>query len=571
VYKDEGNARVYAASGALKAVVPFGGRRQRVPANDGFGDPQDDLFALSYDGRYLAASFSDGSAHAFDTREAGVSYEAMAPSGYTRFEGGFSGGLLAFSATGGGRAEFRVADMRTGTVPYRLEDAGNNGGYFGAAAGGGGILVSSGDRVVRLDAGTWEQHEAAYPAAGVLAFATDGRHVAVSTDDGRFLFYDQNAARLSSYTSAAACDLLRVAGGRAVVGGRDSRTVRILRYEAHDEEQVFAYDPSYAHDEARVRADGRRAMLFSYKGFRLYGADEGLLREAEIPDAALVTDQQYSMESGNLAVLYEDAFRLYSGETGGLLVEETGLSSVFYAPYGVSVLRAGGALDLIGLDSARVERSARAQGGFAAFCGMVVDEAFLGGRELIGAAGLADEDGAGGAGDEAGGAGDEAGGGGAGSGARVVFAVAGGAAGAVYDGEGRELFAFDVPGGGQAGCEAYFAGGLCVIEPKLGTPVAYSLKTGARLADLAQDAYIAYLTPLGGRVVAEYVTANAATRERYGVLLSEGRCEALAVLPGLAGVLGDGLLFDYGRGALRASRLYSEGDLVQIARGLAAP
>jgi hypothetical protein len=275
-------------------------------------------------------------------------------------------------------------------------------------------------------------------------------------------------------------------------------------------------------------------MLFSHESFRLYDADGRLRNETRIPDAARIYDQQYSESSGNLAVLYRDALRIYSGRTGEPLFEKDGLLSTFYAPYGVSVLDRDGTLRLIDLDTAGVSETAEAEGGFAAFCGSVVDDEFLGGRRLLGAARR---------------------------GEGYLFAVGDGTDGAVYGGDGERLFDIAAPGD----CEVFFTENLAIVSPLHGVAAAYSLKSGQKLRDLEKDAYLTYITQVGDRIVSEYISADGG--ERFGVLLNAENGEALALLPALSGVSGDALLFDIRTiGNLRKNRIYSIDELIRLTK-----
>ncbi|MDR1961880.1 MAG: serine/threonine protein kinase, partial [Gracilibacteraceae bacterium] len=330
VYKDEDYANVYDADGRITNDVSFGGRRQWVAAGDEFANPRDNLFALNRDGTLLAASFADGSLALFDLR-GGAPLELLESSDFTHFEGGFSGPYFAFSATGPQESVFAVVDTvsRVQTGGFQAE------GRFSVWAGEDGIFVSADNLIVEIDPASGEQREAAYTGADVLAFARGSLRTAVTTAAGGSSFFDDAAAPLGEYEGDYPADFVRIAGEYALIGGRDTPILRIFRYDDRAEAAFFTYDSAYAHDEARVSADGSRLMLFSHRDFRLYGPDGELISATAIPEAAGVRDQQYARASGNLAVLYRDALRLYSGRSGELLLEKTGLLSVFYAPYGI--------------------------------------------------------------------------------------------------------------------------------------------------------------------------------------------------------------------------------------------
>jgi hypothetical protein len=526
VYRDEDFATIYGADGEEKAVLSFDGRKQRLAVNDTFANPNDNLIALNGDGSLLAASFDDGSLTVFDTVSGERLADLPADAAFTHFEGGFSGPYFAFSETGRDASVFAAIDMRTVTQTGGF----SSDGYFGVSADEDGVFISSDNIVVQIDPAGGEQREVAYTEGDVIGFARDARHAIVATDDESFAVFNREIGRISAYDAGYACDFVRIAGDFAVVGGRDTPVLRIVRHEDRADAQVFVYDASYAHDEARLRADGARVMLFSYDGFRLYDAAGRLLREVEIPDAGQVYDQQYNRESGNLTVLYKDALRIYAGEDGALMFEEDGLRSTFWAPYGVSVFGRDGALRLIDADTGDVLFEGRAEGDFAAYCGRIVDDAFLAGGELIGA--TRTDDG-------------------------FLLAVRDGEGGAVYDDGGKKRFDFVMNGKG----EAFFTSDALVLSPEHGTPAVYSLKAGGKIADLEKDAYLTYITETEKGVVSEYVLADG---ERLGVLLDENY-RAVTRFAGLTDVTEDELFFDYKKGNLRKCRIYSIDELIGLA------
>ena len=318
-----------------------------------------------------------------------------------------------------------------------------------------------------------------------------------------------------------------------MVGGRDGPDMAVFRLEKHDEAQLLAYDASYRHSEARVNASGDRFMLFSPDGFQLYDSYGTLIVENTIPNPEDVRDQQYIQASGNLAVMYTDALLILGGRDGATLFSETDLRSVFWTPYGVSILDAGGRLRLIDLDYGDEVYSAQTAKGetFAAYCGMMVDTAFLGGRSLIGAA---KTDGG------------------------YLFAVSDGHTGSVYRDNGKELFSF--PAEGSA--EAFFVGGAVVASPAHGTPSAYSLKDGGKIADLEKDAYLTYISMIGeGIIVSQYLSTGGT---RFGILQDTG-FQPIASLPRLCGTWDGKLVFDYPQGALRCSSVYELEELAALA------
>lgn len=320
-YKDKPFATVYdAQTGRILQTVSFGEKRPYAPENDLFADPEDNLFALSGDGRYLAVSFSDGGLQIFDVKTGEAAITVFDTSDFTHFEGGFSGRYMAFSATGEAGSFFAVIDTETGEQTGSFSSP----NPFHVRADEDGIVVSSENLLVELEPVTGEQRELAYAGADITGFARSGGYTLTALADGSTALFDGAAALME--TREDVCDFLALAGDFALTGNRDTPSLRLLRMETHPEAQVFAYDRDYLHDEARLSGDGG-VMLYRYDGFRVYGADGTLLADEALPDSARVYDQQYRREEGGgyLEVSYYDGtVRRYSAGDGRLLSEEAG-------------------------------------------------------------------------------------------------------------------------------------------------------------------------------------------------------------------------------------------------------
>ncbi|MCD7760914.1 MAG: WD40 repeat domain-containing serine/threonine protein kinase [Clostridiales bacterium] len=324
IYKDDPFATVYnAADGSVMCVVDFDGRCQRVTVNDSFANPNDNLLALSRDGGMLAVSFADGSLRLYDLTGGGEVVPVLdETSGYTHFEGGFFRQYFAFSASSSTDSGFAIINTDTMTEDvFPLENS-----AYSVQTDANGIYVQLGNILVQIDPDTGDQTGLVTTAENILHYATDGTHTLISSATG-FLFFDGTASLISEETSDTSSDFLCLAGETALVGSRNSAVIRILRYEGHEEAELFSYDYDYDHGEARVSADGTVLMLFSYDQFRLYNRDGDMLAEVDIPDAANVYDQQYirDEDGSRLEVTYNDGrIAAYSGLDGTLLWEGTG-------------------------------------------------------------------------------------------------------------------------------------------------------------------------------------------------------------------------------------------------------
>lgn len=324
VYKDESLAAVYdAATGEAREAVTFHGKRQSVSYNDGFADPEDNLFALNGDGTWLAVSFRDGGLRLFDLRDSENDLEVLASSEFTHFEGGFFGQYFAFSATGTQQSVFAVIDLaaREQTGGFSAETP------FHTQADKTGIYLTLENLLVKLDPVTGDQTELAYTGDDITAFAGDNGYTLAATADGACSFFDKNARLLETHAEQGHCDFVQLSGDYAVTANRDVPALRIMKLENYSEAQLCTYDPEFLHDEARLSADKSTVMLFRYDAFRLHTMDGRILAEVMIPNAEQVYDQQYRRdETGSyLEVIYYSGLRqAWSAMDGTLLWEEAG-------------------------------------------------------------------------------------------------------------------------------------------------------------------------------------------------------------------------------------------------------
>ena len=318
--KEESRAVVYTADGSQRAVVDFNGRRQAVTVNDGFADPEDALLALNGDGSLLAVSFADGGLELFDTTGGDGDIQLFDGSDYTHFEGGFYGKYFAFAATDGGDSVCAVIDTAAGEQTGAFADQ----TPFHVQADESGIYVSQDNVLVGLDPETGAQTELAYTEKDIDAFVHGADGSVVATEDGVRVFNNQ-AVEMGRSDGGDRGDFLALAGGRTLAASRDVPALRLMEREEHP--ALVTYDPAFAHDEARLSADGKTVMLFRYDAFRLCRADGPVLTDVTIPEAQQVYDQQFRRENGDswLEVVYNDGLvRRYSAADGSLMGEEQG-------------------------------------------------------------------------------------------------------------------------------------------------------------------------------------------------------------------------------------------------------
>lgn len=322
LYKDEAFATVYdAKTGNIKTTVDFNGNRQGLPTNDTFADPQDNLFAISGDGHWLAVSFANGALWVYDLHNADNSVEIYDSSNYTHFEGGFCGDQFAFVSTKTNDSVFAVIDLE------QMEQLGAFEGTspFHTYTDEHGIYVATDNTLVRLNPNTGEQTETAYTEQPITAAVIGQPYTLVTTSDGAYSFFDQKANQIGTYQNDISCDFAVVAGQYAVIASMDSPVLRVLKLENHENRQLFSYENGYPHDEARISADGKTAMLFRYDLFRIYDKSGIVLAETVLPDSANIYDQQFRREDNCLEVIYYDGtVRKYDAASGKLLSEERG-------------------------------------------------------------------------------------------------------------------------------------------------------------------------------------------------------------------------------------------------------
>lgn len=322
-HPDGGGAELYdSRSGAPRGSVSFGGLRQRILENNSFADPMDDLFALDSSGRYLAVSFENGGVWIFDTVNPDESVEVLQQSDYVFFEGGFYGGIFAFTAYDGANSDFLAVNAAAAELVGSMSGP----GQLRLTVCEDGFCLAESNVLVRLDIETGTQTELAYTQSGIQLFSHTKEGTLVRTPEQKLLFFDSGAVLFDQHDDIP-CDFGALSGGYAVLSGRDSPSLRIMKLERCEEQQLASYPGGYFHDEARVSSSRDRVMLFSMDGFRIYDMDGIQLAEVDLPDSEQIYDQQYRRDNGQeyLEVIYYDGTRrIYAAADGALLSQEAG-------------------------------------------------------------------------------------------------------------------------------------------------------------------------------------------------------------------------------------------------------
>ena len=312
--RSEGFAVIYSGDGHELGRVDFSGKSMRVPIDDSFINPHDTLFALNAEGNKLAVSFADGSASVFDI-DTGSETALHPPGSAIHFSGGFYGDTLLFSVveqdpyysaivifdTAGGREIGRYESDTMNFIPF---------------AGRHGLFAAFDNLVMAVDAQTGDVSHAASSGSKAVAFSTRGSGFLISESDATYRFTEDGRV----YESGYICHFIDIGGRFALTGSRDSGTMRILMKSPARGEVITSYDRAYRFSEAKADQARNRAVFYSYEGMRLFDLGGNLIAEMFFPDPELVVNTEYDRQSGNVAVIYENAFRLYSGNDGSLLV-----------------------------------------------------------------------------------------------------------------------------------------------------------------------------------------------------------------------------------------------------------
>ncbi|MDO5416614.1 MAG: WD40 repeat domain-containing serine/threonine protein kinase [Lachnospiraceae bacterium] len=316
IYRTEDGSRLNERS--------FENHHMAVAANDIFADPGGRLFALNEDGSLLAVSFSDGALFIYDLDNPEEDMILYDESEYQEFSGGFCGKYLAFTADKEDQSLFGLIDT---------EEAVYAGGYESRdksllKTDEDGIYLSRGNLLARFDPDTLEETELAYTDhVNITGFSVGKEFVLVASDDNSFSFYDSGTHRMSTERSQENCDFVQLTGTYGIIGNRNEPSLRLMRLEKREAEDLLTYDARYPHDEARISQNGRTAMLFSYQNFRIYDMDGQVVSQTELPNPEQIYDQQFRKEEGDSwleVIWYDGTVRCYSAADGSLISEQQG-------------------------------------------------------------------------------------------------------------------------------------------------------------------------------------------------------------------------------------------------------
>lgn len=325
VNRDDNTAVIYNAMDGEKLTErDFGEHHMTIAANDIFADPEQDIFALNEDGSRFAVSFEDGGLCIFDLEERDRDFMLYDTSDYRYFKGGFYKQYFAYAAQNerGSILEIIETDQAVSLGSYDSQNE------ILVQTNSEGIYAADGDLLVSIDPEGFAEKELAYrEGSAVRDFFVGKEHILLATDNKVCGFYDKNANLISEEPVTENSDFVMLAGMYAVIGNRTETSVRVMKLEGHEKEQLLSYDADYVHDEARISNDGKTIMLFSSEGFCIYDTDGSMIIRESLPDAATIYDQQFikaDSDSWLEVTWYDGTVRCYSARDGRLLSEKNG-------------------------------------------------------------------------------------------------------------------------------------------------------------------------------------------------------------------------------------------------------
>ena len=308
--------------GQLLRERSMGDKKMPSAFNDSFADPDNAIFCLNMDGTMLAISFSDGGLYVMDTEHPEDDLIVYESSDYTEFAGGFHGDKFVFSAGKSGYSLFGLVNVKEGTYIGDME----SNLRMKAKADARGIWVSEGNLLSEFDPDTLDDKEIAFTDTwNISNFSVSDKHTLAVTDEPGFSIFDQGENALVHEKSDEEYSFAEIGTEYAALANRSQPDIRVMKEETHEDTCVARYDAKYSHDEARVTGDGKRVMLFSYDGFRIYDNEGRLEAEGSFPDPEKIYDQQFRRngEKSWLDVIwYDGTVRAYSSEDGTLISEE---------------------------------------------------------------------------------------------------------------------------------------------------------------------------------------------------------------------------------------------------------
>lgn len=574
---DNDYAVLYDKDGNEIKRINFNGKHLRKPNEAAFLNPRDNIFELDENGETLAVSFTDGKVVLFgDDINADILVVNNPENEY--FNGFFNNGMFMYStvARGDYKAMLGVYRLSDNMDLVLLESFADN-FVISADAADGELYYAGGSYIVSVDRETGDRFIVAGFDNDIINFKVHNGVFLVSTDDGKYYFYDMKTAPMVSdgkgnlfpmpdggsltvMESGYTCGFLSINGDYAALGSYDSPDVRILKNKSFENQNILTYDTAYQWSEAKVNAGETYAVFMSYKGFRTVNIASGdIIAEAEFPDSEKTVNVEYFKDWKGVAAVYDGAFKLYETDTGELVIEEKDCASIFLDETGIHYLKDG---IVYYLDLAAFDFGGWGEAGNGADFGYLLTDYVIIGKDN----GLIIKNRA---------SGEE-------------HSLGQGTLKAVYNtGIGNYKIAaadehsvkiYSVNGGAvkllsapaiNGKCEIYFlnGGNDIAIAPYNGTPAVYNADSGKETAELKRDGYLARVYNLNEKyIISTYISTSG---RLYSLLLNAENYQPLAEVPWLCDYLsGNRLLINDEAGNLRTVPVHDIKTLVREAESL---
>ena len=325
VYKDESVATIYDSQTGEKVgdELNFAPYHQYVDDDDSAFNPDRNLLDLNEDGSVFVISFSDGTVM-YINYLTGEPQIIMDESEYNFFSGGFIGNDLAVCGSAGKDSKVIAVDYAASKILLESNDF-KESGAVNLKIYNDTVYMKQNKVICTLDLITKEIKTCVSCENTINAYDVEDNHIIVSTEN-TIEIYSIGGEKIAEFEGYSGRNLCSLRNGYAVFGNRDSKELRILRFEQDKEGTLADYPLGFDHRYTKICADGKHIMQFTINQFRILDLDGNVLCEKEIHDSQKVFDLQFRRnEKGSyLEVTYSDGKVVcYDSETGEITEENT--------------------------------------------------------------------------------------------------------------------------------------------------------------------------------------------------------------------------------------------------------
>ncbi len=322
---DENKCNVYSVQdGRLLISKSLGEHIVKKHVNNILSNVKDYIFALNADGSKLAISYENGAVSILDLKNEDNDIFVYDESEYGHFEGGFVGNTLFMGAnyTDKSGGTLHVIDAGSAT----LEGAFDTESPIKLDVKKDIVYLACGNVLETIDPKDFSEKELIYTDdRKISSFFAGNEYILVSTNDKNVTFYDKGGHAITDVSGELSNDFLFTSGGFGVLGNRDENVLRVLRRDLHNEAEFASYDASVSHEEARVLPDKSGFMLFDYKGFSIFDANNRLVKQVRLDESDNMYDQQFRREGDTSyleVIWYDGIHKKYDAKDGTLISEE---------------------------------------------------------------------------------------------------------------------------------------------------------------------------------------------------------------------------------------------------------